>query len=463
MPTPCSPVIEPPCSMQRSRIAPLTSSAALGRALDGGSSKSTSGCRLPSPAWKTLATRTPERLRQLGDRAQHLGQRGPRDDAVLDDVVGLIRPTAANADLRPFQISARSAGSVATRISNAPCSRQSRSTSANSCSTSTAGPSSSMTSTAPAPGVVAVHGRLGRLDRERVHHLDRRRHDAGGDDRRHRVPGVVGGGSKPASSVRTSSGLRTSRTVTAVTMPSVPSEPTTAPEQVVAGAVRAPPPEVDDVAVRRDQLGAEHVVGGEAVLQAVRAAGVLRDVAADRADLLARRVGRVVVAVRRRRPGHVEVDHARLDDGPLVVAAYLQDRPHPGGDHEHPVGVGQRAAGQAGARAAGHERQSLLGAGPHDGGELLGALRDDDQRRRHLVVGQAVALVGPQPGVVGDDPGLRDPPPPPPGPPPQPPPPRPPPPGARGPPRPSPPRGPPPRGRPAPPPPPRASARTRAG
>ena len=40
----------------------------------------------------------------------------------------------------------------------------------------------------------------------------------------------------------------------------------------------------------------EDVVDGEAVLEAVRAAGVLGDVAADRADLLARRIGGVVVA-----------------------------------------------------------------------------------------------------------------------------------------------------------------------
>ena len=33
-------------------------------------------------------------------------------------------------------------------------------------------------------GVVAVHRSLGRLDGERVHHLDRRRHDPGCDDRR---------------------------------------------------------------------------------------------------------------------------------------------------------------------------------------------------------------------------------------------------------------------------------------
>ena len=58
-PTPCSPVIAPPWEMHRSRIAPLTRSAA-SPAPGCASSKSTSGCRLPSPAWKTFATRTPE-------------------------------------------------------------------------------------------------------------------------------------------------------------------------------------------------------------------------------------------------------------------------------------------------------------------------------------------------------------------------------------------------------------------
>ena len=58
-------------------------------------------------------------------------------------------------------------------------------------------------------------------------------------------------------------------------------------EQVVAGRVGRLAAEPHDVAVGRDDLDPGHVVGGEAVLQAVRAAGVLRDVAADRADLLA--------------------------------------------------------------------------------------------------------------------------------------------------------------------------------
>ena len=127
-------------------------------------------------------------------------------------------------------------------------------------------------------------------------------------------------------------------------------------EQVVAGGVGGRAAERHGVAVGGDEVGAEDVVGGEAVLEAVRAAGVLRDVAADRADLLARRVGRVVVAVRGRRPGDVEVDHAGLDDGALVVAAHVADRPHLRGHDQHAVGV--RAARRRRARCPSRGRRT---------------------------------------------------------------------------------------------------------
>ena len=174
-------------------------------------------------------------------------------------------------------------------------------------------------------------------------------------------------------------------------------------EQVVAGAVGRDPAERHDVALGGDEVGAEDVVGGEAVLQAVRAAGVLRDVAADRADLLARRVGRVVVAVGRRRLGDVEVDHARLDDGALVLAAYGGDGAHLRGHDQHALGVraALRRTGPCPDPRATYGTR-VLGARAHDGGELRGVLGYDDQGGRHPVVGQPVALVGAQPGAVGD-------------------------------------------------------------
>ena len=45
----------------------------------------------------------------------------------------------------------------------------------------------------------------------------------------------------------------------------------------------------------------------------------------------------------------------------------------------------------------------VLGAGADDRGELRGVLGDHHERGRHPVVREAVALVGAQPGAVGDD------------------------------------------------------------
>ena len=58
-------------------------------------------------------------------------------------------------------------------------------------------------------------------------------------------------------------------------------------EQVVALGVQVLAAETHHVAVRQHHLEAEDVVGGEPVLQAVHAARVLGDVAADRARDLA--------------------------------------------------------------------------------------------------------------------------------------------------------------------------------
>ena len=119
---------------------------------------------------------------------------------------------------------------------------------------------------------------------------------------------------KPASSVRTACGARTSRSVMRVAIPSVPSEPTIDAEEVRPVGVERLAAELDDLAVRQDEREPGDVVRGEPVLQAVRAAGVLGDVAADRAHLLARGVGRVEEAVRGDGARHVEVRDARLDD-----------------------------------------------------------------------------------------------------------------------------------------------------
>ena len=141
-------------------------------------------------------------------RAQHLGQRGPRDDAVLDDVVGADpadrgeRGLAALPEQRPLGVvggdpDLERAGLLGTA----------RSTWAN-CALHLGRRPVQLDDEhrAGAVRVAAVHGRLGRLDRQRVHHLDRGRDDAGGDDRRDRRARPSSVAAKAASSVCTASG-----------------------------------------------------------------------------------------------------------------------------------------------------------------------------------------------------------------------------------------------------------------
>ena len=71
-------------------------------------------------------------------------------------------------------------------------------------------------------------------------------------------------------------------------------------EQVVAGGVERFAAEVTIVAVGEHDVQPQHVGGGEAVLEAVGAAGVLGDVAADGADRL-RATGRARRSSPRRR------------------------------------------------------------------------------------------------------------------------------------------------------------------
>ena len=83
-------------------------------------------------------------------------------------------------------------------------------------------------------------------------------------------------------------------------------------EQVEAGRVERVGAERQTLAVDRDDLDLQDVVDRQAVLQAMHAAGVLRDVAADRARDLRRRIGRVVQAVRRGGLRDREIAHAGL-------------------------------------------------------------------------------------------------------------------------------------------------------
>ena len=163
-------------------------------------------------------------------------------------------------------------------------------------------------------------------------------------------------------------------------------------EQVIAARIEVLAADADHLAGDQDHLDAEHVVGGQAVLQAMHAAGVLRDVAADRAGDLRGRVGRVVepLAFHGARDG--EIGDAGLDHGAAVRIVDIAHAVEFAEAQQHAVGERQRAARKAGAGAARHHADAVVVAIAQNVGDLFGRVRQDDDHRQLLVGVEAVGL-----------------------------------------------------------------------
>ena len=131
-------------------------------------------------------------------------------------------------------------------------------------------------------------------------------------------------------------------------------------------AFRGPATQPDRGAVAggtaHDRPHTEDVVAGDAVLEAAQAAGVGRDVAADRRPRRARGVRRVPEALLAHERLEIVVDDAGLDDADEVVGVDLDDLVHPRQVEDEAAVDGVRAAGQAGARAPRDDRHAEVGA-----------------------------------------------------------------------------------------------------
>ena len=94
---------------------------------------------------------------------------------------------------------------------------------------------------------------------------------------------------------------------------------------VVAGGLGGFAADLDDLAGDQHDLAAEHIVGGHAVFQAMHAAGIFRDIAADRAGDLRRRIRRVIESGMRDRLADGEIGDAGLGHHHAVVEIDLAD------------------------------------------------------------------------------------------------------------------------------------------
>ena len=190
-----------------------------------------------------------------------------------------------------------------------------------------------------------------------------------------------------------------------VAMPSVPSDPTITPSRSGPSGIERLPAELDDLAVRQDECQPGHVVGRESVLETVRAACVLGDVAADRADLLARRIRCVEEAVRGDGARDVEVRNARLDDDALALEVDLEDPIHPRERDDDSACHRCGPARKTGAGPACDEWHALPVTRAKHRLDVLGRSGKNDELGDGAVPGEPVALVDAELLRLGDDVG----------------------------------------------------------
>ena len=96
-------------------------------------------------------------------------------------------------------------------------------------------------------------------------------------------------------------------------------------EQIIAAGIQMLAADADDLAGDQHHFQAEQVVGGHAVFQAMHAAGILRDIAADGAGDLRGRIGRVIEALVLDRLGDAEIGDAGLHHRDAIDVIDLAD------------------------------------------------------------------------------------------------------------------------------------------
>ena len=108
-------------------------------------------------------------------------------------------------------------------------------------------------------------------------------------------------------------------------MPSVPSPPTIVPTKSGPGDIVDWTADLHNLAVGRHHFQPQHVIHCDAILQRVRTAGVCRNVAADRARPLARRIRRIVKTSAREPAVQMCVHNARLDHRVTIAEIHFTE------------------------------------------------------------------------------------------------------------------------------------------
>ncbi|MCY1276140.1 hypothetical protein D9M70_247980 [compost metagenome] len=234
---------------------------------------------------------------------------------------------------------------------------------------------------------------LGGADGQVVHHFQATGDDAGGNDVADGAPGFFHGIERRQQHF---GGLRLGQQLDR-DFGDHPEQAFGAGEQrqqVETGGVEGVGAQAQVLAINGEDVDLEHVVHGQAVLQAVHATGIFRDVAADGTGDLRGRIRRVIQAEGCRCLGNRQIAYAGLNPcgtgGWIDVQDVVEARHH----QQHAFLQGQRAAGQPGPRATGHDGDAQFMADPQHPLDFVDGSGQHHQHRRGAIGRQPVAFVG---------------------------------------------------------------------
>ena len=226
--------------------------------------------------------------------------------------------------------------------------------------------------------------------------------DAGGDDRDRGARARRRRRGRRSGATTACSGIPCRRSVSSVITPSVPSEPTNRPRQVVAGGgLRRRAPGPDHAAVGQHGLEGEHVLAHLAVAHRRCPGRVRRGHAAERG--VGAGVDGEEEAVRGRGPAEGAPRHACLDGCGEILRRHPDDPVHPRQVERDAARHRDHVPFEARARAERRDGNAVLvGEGEHRG-HLGGALRLDDDVGSVRAVEGDVARVEVELGLAGRD------------------------------------------------------------
>jgi hypothetical protein len=162
--------------------------------------------------------------------------------------------------------------------------------------------------------------------------------------------------------------------------------------EIIAVRVAVFAADANDFAAGKDELKLGDVIGGDAVGEGVRAAGVFGDVAADGAGFPTGRIGGEIKTVRFGGAGEFVIDDAGLDDGALVFDVEFENAIHARKDEHHAAGAGERAAGKPRAGAAPDHGDVVLCGELYDARNVFGGIGKNDEVRTAFFDGAVVLI-----------------------------------------------------------------------